>query len=378
MILGLPFMSIAAMFIAKGSGDTVMNKRYIVFILVFSLLALTASVTFAQEQPCTENCQQVANVTLQGLSADEIAAYQEPQFEQLFVDDEMLNDRLYQRVSGGVNVYDAPNGNVIRTLDAGFNFITVASTQDGWTQVVPGEWIQSSALSDVNDSISRFTGVFFPDEPLQYPVAWTLVNLYPSLEPGGEPRESNGLVYRHTRLTIYATVSVDGWNWYQIGPDKWVYQTHVSKITPIDRPESVDTGRWVAIDLYEQNLVVYDGDQPVFATLVSTGLPRWPTYEGTFHIYFRRVREDMSWGTPGDDFYYLEEVPWTMFFDEGRALHGEYWHDGLGYRRSHGCVNMSITDAHWLYNWVAEEFNSLNSPDVEEGPAVYVYSTGQY
>ena len=86
----------------------------------------------------------------------------------------------------------------------------------------------------------------------------------------------------------------------------------------------------------------------------------------------------MSWGTPGDDFYYIEEVPWTMFFDDGRALHGAYWHDSLGYRRSHGCVNMSITDAQWLYNWVAEDFESYTSPDVEDGPAVYVYSSGEY
>jgi lipoprotein-anchoring transpeptidase ErfK/SrfK len=140
----------------------------------------------------------------------------------------------------------------------------------------------------------------------------------------------------------------------------------------------VDTERWVGIDLYEQVLTVYEGQLPIFTTLVSTGLPRWPTYEGTFNIYFRRTRADMSWGTPGDDFYYLQEVPWTMYFDQGRALHGAYWHDGLGYRRSHGCVNMSITDAHWLYRWVAEEFEYLNSPDREVGPAVHVYSSGEY
>jgi len=55
----------------------------------------------------------------------------------------------------------------------------------------------------------------------------------------------------------------------------------------------------------------------------------------------------VSWGTVGEDFYSLEEVPWTMFFDEGRALHGAYWHDSFGYRRSHSCVNLSITDAKW-------------------------------
>jgi lipoprotein-anchoring transpeptidase ErfK/SrfK len=135
---------------------------------------------------------------------------------------------------------------------------------------------------------------------------------------------------------------------------------------------------WISIDLYEQTVIVYRDETPIFATLVSTGLERWPTREGLLHIYYRHLREHMSGGVPGDDFYYLEEVPWTMFFDEGRALHGAYWHDGFGYRRSHGCVNLSITDAHWLYSLVAENMGSRSSPDRENGPAVYVYSSGQY
>ena len=57
-----------------------------------------------------------------GLSAEEIAAYSPPDFEQLTVDQSLLHDRNYVRVSGNVNIYDAPNGNVLRTLDEGFNF----------------------------------------------------------------------------------------------------------------------------------------------------------------------------------------------------------------------------------------------------------------
>ena len=51
------------------------------------------------------------------------------------------------------------------------------------------------------------------------------------------------------------------------------------------------------------------------------------------------------------DYYYLEDVPWAMYFDEARAFHGAYWHNGYGYERSHGCVNMSPGDAQWLFNW---------------------------
>jgi hypothetical protein len=313
-----------------------------------------------------------------GLSADELAAFVPPTFEQPFVDTAMLHDRNYWRIDGALPIYDAPNGNVTRTLDNGFNFVTSAATQDGWTEINPGEWVASDQLKNANWLISEFSGIILPEQPLEYPVAWMLINAYASSEPGGPALESNDLKYRYTRVNIFDTVEVDGWNWYQIGPDEWVEQTGVAKMLPVARPAGVDTERWVSIDLYEQVMIAYEGDKPVFSTLISSGLPRWPTYEGIFNIYYRKTREQMSWGTPGDDFYYLEEVPWTMYFDEGRALHGAYWHNGFGYRRSHGCVNMTITDAHWLYQWVAQDFDTLNSPDVETGPAVYVYSSGEY
>ena len=40
-----------------------------------------------------------------------------------------------------------------------------------------------------------------------------------------------------------------------------------------------------------------------------------------------------------------------MFFFQDYALHGAYWHDGFGYKKSRGCVNMSIRDAQWLFTW---------------------------
>lgn len=342
--------------------------------LFMILLMMPAFVAYAQEG------QEVADAgAAYGLSEAEILAYEVPEFEQLTVDPRLLHDRNYMRIDGALNIHDAPNGNVIRTLDAGFNFLTTIGQQDGWVEINPGEWAPASSLKNSNHVVSEFTGVFLPEEPLEYPIAWMLINAYPSEYPGGPALETRDLLYRYTLVHIYATEVLDGWNWYQVGPDMWVEQKGVAMFKPIERPAEVDTERWIGIDLYEQVLTVYVDETPLFTTLISSGLPRWPTYEGTFNIYYRKTREQMSWGTPGDDFYILEEVPWTMYFDEGRAVHGAYWHDGLGYRRSHGCVNLSITDAHWLYRWVAEEYETLNSPNVEEyGPAVHVYSSGQY
>ena len=346
-----------------------MQRKYLVTLLIIAVCLLLTVIPASADE---EDVQY-------GLTAEEIDAYSLPDFEQLSINEDLLYDRRYQQVTQRIDVFDAPNGNYLRSLDEGFNFLTVLQvTGDGWTEINRGEWVRSEALVDTNYVVSHFTGVFLPEQYPEYSIAWMLINAYPSSFPGGEPDESNDLMYRYTLVHIFATVEIDGWRWYQVGSDLWVHQTYVGKALPIERPGEVTTEKWVAIDLYEQTLVVYEGDQPIFATLIATGLPRWPTFEGTFNIYYRRVRHDMSWGTVGDDFYFLEEVPWTMFFDEGRALHGAYWHDGFGYRRSHGCVNMTITDANWLYNWVAEDFESYNSPDIETGPNVHVYSSGIY
>jgi lipoprotein-anchoring transpeptidase ErfK/SrfK len=51
--------------------------------------------------------------------------------------------------------------------------------------------------------------------------------------------------------------------------------------------------------------------------------------------------------------YELPGVPWVSFFDvNGVAFHGTYWHDNFGYKMSHGCVNMLMEEAKWLYRWV--------------------------
>lgn len=314
-----------------------------------------------------------------GLTAAQIDAYETPVYNQIDVNTDLLNDRWYVRVNDRLDIFDGPNGAVIRSLDAGFNFLTVLGEEGEWTQINPGEWVKTSDIETSNAVISEFTGFFLEGAFPEYPLAWLLVNAHPSSEPGGNPVDSNPMLYRYTRVHVFDSVEIDGWRWYQVGANQWLHQTNLAKVIPVERPSEVETDQWVSIDLYEQTLTVYDDEAPIFVTLISTGLPRWPTYEGVFNIYFRQTRRNMSWGTPGDDFYFLEEVPWTMFFDEGRALHGAYWHDGLGYRRSHGCVNMSITDANWLYNWVAEKMGSLRSVDVEpDGLNVYVWSSDIY
>lgn len=348
------------------------TKVFAGLLLIFCYISPLSASECLEVLPCA------ATTIPYGLPDAEITAYPEPDVKPLFVDEDLLHDRFYQQTQQAIDIYDVPGGNVIEHLPDGFNFLTVLQIQNGWAEINRGQWVKSEYLANSNGIISKFSGVILPDEELPYQMGWILVNLYPSKIPGGNPSESNPLVWRYTRVNLYTSVEVDGFRWYQIGIDQWIHQFHVAKYIPVERPADVDTVRWISIDLYEQVVVAYEGNRPVFTTLVATGLDRWPTYEGLYHIYFRRLRDNMSGGVPGDDYYFLEEVPWTMFFDEGRALHGAYWHDGFGYRRSHGCVNLAIADAHWLYNWVAEDMGSFYSADKESGPAVFVHSSGVY
>ena len=329
--------------------------------LILLLLMIPVQITYAQETV--------------GVTADIIEAYPEPDVTRLYGNDTLINDRIYRRINEAIELYDAPNGNYKRTLAEGFNFVTVLRFVDGWAEISQGTWVRADQLSE-DVSQSTYAGVLLPEEGLPYTAAWILVNLYPSRTPGGDPSEANELLLRYTLVNIYASVELEGWRWYQIGEGKWVHQTKMAKILPLERSEDIDTEKWVSVDLYEQVAIAYEGETPVYATLISSGLADWPTNEGLFHIYVRYPRAIMSGGFDQPDFYYLEEVPWTMYFDEDIALHGAYWHDGFGYRRSHGCVNMSITDAHWLYEFTASEFDFEVANDT--GAAVLVYSSGDY
>lgn len=295
----------------------------------------------------------------------EISTYPAPRVTPIPIDEMQLYNRNYQRVLQAVTIYDSPNGNAIGTLDPGFNFFTTLNRIDTWVEVNPGQWVQNEFLGGAR--VSEFSGVLLDETPV-YPFAWFLLDTKPSLRPGAEPVPGTAYIPRYTLTNIYAFAEIDGWLWYLVGPDQWVHQTRMGKITPVERPQDVE-GRWIAVDLYEQTLVAYENDTPIYATLISSGLQEWPTREGLFQIWGRHEQTPMSGAEGAPDFYYLEEVPWTMYYDGEIALHGTYWHDGFGYRHSHGCVNLTITDSHWLYEWTAEGYEDAH---------VYVYSSGEY
>ena len=346
-----------------------MSRLFVVFVVL--LVTLFAVPSLLAQEGCVLRVDCPAQP---GVTAEVLAAYPQPDVRPLVVDDALLYDRVYRKVPGGLQVFNAPGGSLVTTT-GGFSYVTIKSTQGEWSQISEGEWVRTADLSS-DVLISRFAGVELPEEGLPYPMAWTLRHLRAAAVPGADESPNNPFMYRYTRVTLYTYAEIDGYRWYQIGDGQWVHQFDVAKITPIERPEDVDTHKWIGIDLYEQTLIAYEGETPVFSTLISSGLKDWPTNEGLFNVYLRYPRTSMSGAYQQPDFYYLQEVPWTMYFDGDIALHGTYWHDGFGYRASHGCVNASITDARWLYDWAEDELDFSISNDT--GAAIYVYSSGEY
>jgi lipoprotein-anchoring transpeptidase ErfK/SrfK len=139
-----------------------------------------------------------------------------------------------------------------------------------------------------------------------------------------------------------------------LGPDEWVPAKHMARVRPNPIPPAGITGdRWIEVNLFDQSLAVYDKGQMVFATIIASGSEPFWTRPGVFQIFEKHETTPMrgAMGGDGSDAYYLEDVPWTMYFDDARALHGAYWRAKMGFPQSHGCVNLTVGDAHWLFNW---------------------------
>jgi lipoprotein-anchoring transpeptidase ErfK/SrfK len=57
-------------------------------------------------------------------------------------------------------------------------------------------------------------------------------------------------------------------------------------------------------------------------------------------------------GVLGGEYYNVPDVPNVMYFtNQGHALHGAYWHNNFGNPMSHGCVNLPLDVAAWMYDW---------------------------
>lgn len=121
--------------------------------------------------------------------------------------------------------------------------------------------------------------------------------------------------------------------------------------------------KWIEVDLSDQKIYAREGSNLFLESPISSGLARTPTPTGEFRVWYKIKSQKMS-GGEGSSYYYLPNVPYIMFFENkevsgyrGYSLHGTYWHNDFGNRRSHGCVNLPTPVAEKLYYWTTPELS---------------------
>lgn len=254
------------------------------------------------------------------------------------------------------------HGEVVRRIDSPYSFIsyTDEAVVDGkrYYMVEYGGWMTANDVSRIGTP-SLFQGLTFKRTPTR-PFGWILFPVETKRTPGYTQNDYTGReLFRYQVVQIYSTQEIDGVNWYLIRPDEWIpeskdWQRYIGRVIPNPTPpDGVTNGRWIEVNLYDQTVAVYDNSSLVFATLIASGIEPFWTQPGLFQIYQKYEATPMRGSFEADrsDAYYLEDVPWTMYYDKARALHGAYWHNAFGAPRSHGCVNMSVGDARWLFEW---------------------------
>ena len=136
--------------------------------------------------------------------------------------------------------------------------------------------------------------------------------------------------------------------------------------------------KWIEVSLGEQKLRAWEGNKLVMEFPISSG--KWsPTPTGTFNIWFKTRSQSMVGGSPALGTYYnLPNVPSNMFFYQGYAIHGAYWHNNFGNPMSHGCVNEPLANAAQIFEWagpvVSEGQNAVRATPENPGTRVVVHS----
>jgi hypothetical protein len=242
-------------------------------------------------------------------------------------------------------------------------------TIDG--KVVP---VQGSHLIE---NYSQWQGVVL-DDSTHLPFGWVTpdkATVYDA--PGGSKVDQ---VLRRERLDILEDQTIGKTRWVRVGEARWLKAGSLNEVRKIDRPSGTgEHAQWFDVDLGEQVVVAYRNAKPVYATLTSSGREPNHTPRGNYPIWGKVSSITMKSQDYDDVQYYVNHVPWVMFFQAHNALHGAYWHDRFGSTKSHGCANLAPRDAKYLFDWLEPAlppgWTSIRNWDLTTAPVAHVHDS---
>jgi hypothetical protein len=290
-----------------------------------------------------------------------------------------------------VNSYSNPSfsARILQVLkrDEAYEILNATYSEDDpahnhtWYQIQGGGFVHSAGLQPMQIHLNEVGTPLTPrGQPAEVTVPFS--NAVWSLQPGG------AFAYR---LYYGAVFWVDqlvkddqGGAWYRIvdegqGPIYYYARAeHLHLVTAEDvapiSPDIPAEKKRIEVRLKDQVVIAYENNIPVMMTRAATGakfsqkdmrtpLGRYFTnYKfPSVHMVHSDNLEENAFDLPG--------VPWVSFLTTtGVAFHGTYWHNDYGLPRSHGCINLNLSAARWLYRW--------SIPNVPQQERTWLTSTG--
>lgn len=134
-------------------------------------------------------------------------------------------------------------------------------------------------------------------------------------------------------------------------PATWTQKTIAAGAENLAYP-AIPGEKWIDVNLARHTMTAYVGATVALGPIkMVNGAPATPTDIGVFHIYWKNPMMTMRGQNADGTDYETPDVPWSSFFNGGEALHGAYWRKTWGYAASHGCVNLPIPTAKWVFDW---------------------------
>jgi hypothetical protein len=231
-----------------------------------------------------------------------------------------------------------------------------------WYQVSGTGFAHSGAIQPVNTILNEASN----EIPRGGRLAEVTVPFTDSFwAPGVNQPLAYRFYYETTHWVVDMVYDAGGEPWYMLIEDKWDLRYYArarhlrlipsAELSPLSAQVPSQLKR-LEIYLPQQYLVAYEDNVPIFMTRVASGGKfidgNFTTQAGHYITFHKRPSRHMAAGNLAAGGYDLPGVPWISYFTEsGISFHGTYWHNNFGRPRSHGCVNLSIQAAKWVYRW---------------------------
>jgi hypothetical protein len=232
-----------------------------------------------------------------------------------------------------------------------------------WYRLDDGGFIHSHEIQPVKNQLNApqseiMSSGLLAEVTVPYTDAWN---------SSANGKKSNQIFFYGSTHWVYGLGQDEQKNsYYLVKEDRWNYSYYVNathmrilqneELLPISELVPLDNKR-ILIDLQLQVMTAYEKNEPVFMSELASGQLKGnknlTTPTGGYIVNYKRPSRHMAHsdrtGANGDELY---GVPWVSYFTEtGIAFHGTYWHNNFTRPRSHGCINLPIAAAQWVYRW---------------------------